>query len=80
MTVKLTTGRQLPGEVVRVEQGERRRPGQGERIGEWTALPLQLDPPEVAAEVYAVGTPREEKYSTTITKGIVSAYRTEQRS
>ena len=42
-----------------------------------TALPLRLDAPEVAAEVYAVGTPREEKYSTTITKGIVSAYRTE---
>ena len=42
-----------------------------------TALPLRLDPPEVAAEVYAVGTPQDEKYSTTITKGIVSAYRTE---
>ena len=42
-----------------------------------TALPLRLDAPDVASEVYAVGTPRDEKYSTTITKGIVSAYRTE---
>jgi S1-C subfamily serine protease len=41
------------------------------------ALPLRLEPPDVAAEVYAVGTPKDEKYSTTITKGIVSAYRTE---
>jgi S1-C subfamily serine protease len=39
------------------------------------ALPLQLDPPDVAAEVYAVGTPKDVIYSTTITKGIVSAYR-----
>ena len=42
-----------------------------------TALPLMLDSPEVASEVYAVGTPRDERYSTTITKGIISAYRTE---
>ena len=41
------------------------------------ALPLQLTPPDVAAEVYAVGSPKGEQYSTTITKGIVSAYRTQ---
>jgi S1-C subfamily serine protease len=41
------------------------------------ALPLQLELPDVAAEVYAVGTPVDEKFSTTISKGIVSAYRTE---
>jgi len=40
------------------------------------ALALQLEPPDVAAEVYAVGTPLEERFSTTISKGIVSAYRT----
>jgi len=41
------------------------------------ALPLQLEPPDVAAEVYAVGTSYLEQFSTTISKGIVSAYRTE---
>jgi serine protease Do len=41
------------------------------------ALPIQLELPEVAAEVYSVGTPMLEKFSTTISKGIVSAYRTE---
>jgi len=39
-------------------------------------LPIQLQTPEVAAEIYAIGTPREEKFSTTMTRGIVSAYRT----
>ena len=41
------------------------------------ALPIQPNLPDVAAEVYAVGTPKDEKWSTTITKGIVSGYRTD---
>jgi len=76
VTVKLTTGRQLPGEVIRVNKTRDIALVKVNESG-MTALPLRLDAPEVAAEVYAVGTPREEKYSTTITKGIVSAYRTE---
>ncbi len=74
VTIKLTTGRQLPGEVVRTNKT---RDVALVKVNEsaMTALPLQLDLPEVASEVYAVGTPREEQYSTTITKGIVSAYR-----
>ena len=76
VTVKLTTGRQLPGEVIRVNKTRDIALVKVNESG-MTALPLRLDAPEVAVEVYAVGTPREEKYSTTITKGIVSAYRTE---
>ena len=76
VTVKLTSGRQLPGEVIRVNKTRDIALVKVNESG-MTALPLRLDAPEVAAEVYAVGTPREEKYSTTITKGIVSAYRTE---
>jgi S1-C subfamily serine protease len=41
-----------------------------------SALPLLLNSVEIGSEVYAVGTPLEERYSATITKGIVSAYRT----
>ena len=76
VTVKLTTGRQLPGEVVR---SNKQRDIALVKVNEsgMTALPLLLESPEVASEVYAVGTPRDEKYSTTITKGIISAYRTE---
>jgi S1-C subfamily serine protease/DNA polymerase III delta prime subunit len=76
VTVKLTTGRQLPGEVLRSNKA---RDVALVKVNEsaMEALPLLLDPPDVASEVYAVGAPREEKYSTTITKGIVSAYRTD---
>jgi AAA+ superfamily predicted ATPase len=74
--VKLTSGRQLPGEVLRSNKA---RDIALVKVNEsnMTALPLMLDSPEVASEVYAVGTPRDERYSTTITKGIISAYRTE---
>jgi S1-C subfamily serine protease/chromosomal replication initiation ATPase DnaA len=76
VTVKLTTGRQLPGEVLR---SNKKRDIALVKVNEsgMTALALSLKSPEVASEVYAVGTPRDEKYSTTITKGIISAYRTE---
>jgi SpoVK/Ycf46/Vps4 family AAA+-type ATPase len=76
VTVKLTSGRQLPGEVLRSNKA---RDIALVKVNEsnMTALPLMLESPEVASEVYAVGTPRDERYSTTITKGIISAYRTE---
>jgi S1-C subfamily serine protease len=75
VTIKLTTGRQMPGEVLRSHKA---RDVALVKVNEssMSALPLQLDPPDVAAEVYAVGSPKDEVYSTTITKGIVSAYRT----
>ena len=75
VTIKLTTGREMPGEVLRSHKA---RDVALVKVNEsaMEALPLQLEPPEVAAEVYAIGTPHDEKFSTTITKGIVSAYRT----
>jgi S1-C subfamily serine protease/AAA+ superfamily predicted ATPase len=75
VTIKLTTGRQMPGEVLRSHKA---RDVALIKVNEslMNALPLQLEQPDVAAEVYAVGTPLDEKFSTTISKGIVSAYRT----
>jgi S1-C subfamily serine protease/AAA+ superfamily predicted ATPase len=75
VTIKLTTGRQMPGEVLRSHTA---RDVALVKVNEsaMNALPLQLEPPDVLAEVYAVGTPYDEKLSTTISKGIVSAYRT----
>jgi len=75
VTIKLTTGRHLPGEVLRSHKG---RDVALVKVNEsaMNALPLQIEPPEVAADIYAVGTPLDENLSTTITKGIVSAYRT----
>jgi S1-C subfamily serine protease/chromosomal replication initiation ATPase DnaA len=76
VTVKLTTGRQMPGEVLRSHKG---RDVALVKVNEtaMNALPMQLEPPDVAAEVYAVGTPLDERFSTTISRGIVSAYRTD---
>jgi len=76
VTIKLTTGRQMPGEVLRSHKA---RDIALVKVNEsaMEALPLQLNLPDVAAEVYAVGTPKDEKWSTTITKGIVSGYRTD---
>jgi S1-C subfamily serine protease len=75
VTIKLTTGREMPGEVLRSHKA---RDVALIKVNEssMNALPLQLDPPDVAAEVYAIGSPKGEKHATTITKGIVSAYRT----
>lgn len=74
VTVKLTTGRELPGEVLRTNKTRDIALVKVNESG-MTALSLRVDVPEVASEVYAVGTPKFEQYSTTITKGIVSAYR-----
>ncbi|WP_187435562.1 AAA family ATPase [Bradyrhizobium hipponense] len=74
VTIKLTTGRELPGEVLRTNKTRDIALVKVNESG-MTAMPLRLDLPEVASEVYAVGTPKFEQYSTTITKGIVSAYR-----
>lgn len=75
VTIKLTTGREMPGEVLRSHKG---RDIALVKVNEssMSALALQLDPPDVAAEVYAIGSPKGEAHATTITKGIVSAYRT----
>jgi S1-C subfamily serine protease len=73
VTIELTTGRQMPGEVLRSHKA---RDVALIKVNEtlMEALPMQLNLPDVAAEVYAVGAPKG--LSTTISKGIVSAYRT----
>lgn len=76
VTIKLTTGREMPGEVLRSHKARDVALVKVNEAG-MNALPLQLEPPDVAAEVYAIGSPKGEKYSTTITRGIISAYRTE---
>jgi S1-C subfamily serine protease len=45
-------------------------------LGKTTALPLRAVKPGVGAEVYAMGSPFDPSLSATLSKGIVSAYRT----
>jgi serine protease Do len=45
-------------------------------LGKTAPLPLRAVKPEVGAEVYAMGSPFDPSLSATLSKGIVSAYRT----
>ena len=43
-------------------------------------LRININPPKITEQVYAVGTPLKESLNTTVTKGIVSAFRTDKSS
>ena len=75
VTIELTSGRKMPGEVLRSHKA---RDVALVKVNESAleALPIQLNLPDVAAEVYAIGAP--QGLSTTLSKGIVSAYRTDK--
>ncbi|MFQ5938899.1 MAG: S1C family serine protease [Alphaproteobacteria bacterium] len=77
--VVLTTGRAILGEVLRVHKLRDVALVQVEEKG-MRALPIRTEPAVIGEEVYAVGTPLERELRTTVTKGIVSAYRTEKLS
>ncbi|MBF0284358.1 MAG: trypsin-like peptidase domain-containing protein [Magnetococcales bacterium] len=75
--VKFPNGRKYKGEVLRldrerdaaliqVEEEHRKR---------LTPLPIRLNPPEVSSPVYAIGSPRDVQLSSTVTRGIISAFR-----
>jgi len=74
--VKLATGREILGEVVKVNSTrdialvsveEKNMP----------ALPIRDDEQNIGNEVYAIGSPLDDDLSTTLSKGIISAYRVE---
>lgn len=73
--VTLTTGRELVGEVVR---GDRDRDVvliKTEAAGV-PPMPLRPDEANIGDEVYALGSPLGERFNTTLTRGILSGYRT----
>ena len=78
VNVKLVTGREVSGEVVRID-----------KIGDVALIKLEEDLYpyvllgnssflDIGEEVYAVGTPLEEEFSQTVTKGIVNSFRMEK--
>ena len=73
--VKLTTGREILGEVIRFDRPRDVAVVKAEESG-MIALPIRDSEPGVGEEVYAIGAPLDEEFSTTMTKGIVSGYRT----
>lgn len=74
--VKLTTGREVLGEVIR---SDTRRDVALIKTEENQMIPLPINDTEinVGNEVYAIGSPLDEKLNTTLSKGIVSGYRVE---
>ncbi|RVT83845.1 S1C family serine protease [Inhella crocodyli] len=78
VTVRLSNGRETLGDVVRVSS---RRDVALIRLREQNlpavGMALNLQPP-IGADVYAIGTPRRESLDTTVTRGIISAYRDER--
>jgi S1-C subfamily serine protease len=74
--VKIATGRELLGEVLRKDAV---RDIALIRVEETRLIPLPIRVAEanVGEEVYCIGSPLDEKFSTTMSRGIVSGYRVE---
>ena len=76
--VALITGRKLLGEVIRAH-AQRDVALVSVESGGHSPLPLRLDPVlKIGEEVYAIGTPLDRALSGTVTKGIVSAFRSNE--
>lgn len=78
--VKLTTERDLIGEVVRSDKGRDVALIKTEQIAV-QPMGIRDSEPNIGEEVYVLGSPLGDKFNTTLTKGILSGYRTlkEQR-
>jgi len=75
--IGLVTGQELLGEVLRKNSKmdiALVKIGEGNRV----SLPLQEKKLGIGATVYAIGSPVDKSFSATITKGILSAYRSEE--
>ncbi len=76
--VRLKSGLTLNAEVVRIDENQDiallKMPGSG-----YNAVALCTDQrSEIGTEVYAIGTPLSEEFAYSVSKGIVSGYRTRQ--
>ena len=78
--VKLASGREIAGEVLRSDRKRDVALVKTESIGAKT-IGIRLSEPNVGEDVYAIGSPLSEKLSGTMTKGILSGHRilSEQR-
>ena len=75
VSVELSTGRRVAGQVLRVDKKTDVALIQLEK-GHYLAIPVGSSSTlKVGTSVYAIGTPLDERFSRTVTKGIVSAFR-----
>jgi S1-C subfamily serine protease len=71
--VKLTTGREILGEVIRTNSARDVALIKTEESN-MNALPLRNVDINIGEEVFAIGSPLDEEFSTTVSKGVVSSY------
>ena len=76
--VVLVTGRKILGEVIRRHSKRDVALIQVESGGH-QPLPIRTKPLKIAEDVYAIGAPHKKQFSGTVTKGIVSKFRTNSR-
>ncbi len=74
VVVKLVTGRELVGEVVATNSARDVALLQTESLG-LEGLPLQMSQPQVGDRVFVIGSPMDEDLESTVSAGIVSAFR-----
>lgn len=76
VTIKLSTGREILGEVLKTDAKRDVALIKAEEPA-LSYLPIDKNESSIGAEVIAIGTPLDEKFSTTVSKGILSGYRLE---
>jgi len=74
--IKLTTGREILGEVLATNPIRDVALLKSEETS-LKGLPTKGDPLNIGSEVFAMGSPLDEEYSSTLSRGIISAYRSE---
>jgi S1-C subfamily serine protease len=72
--VRLLTGREILGEVIR-KHPERDVAIVQVEPGGHRPIPLRMKPLKIAEEVYAIGTPKDRTLGGSVSRGIVSAFR-----
>lgn len=75
VTIRMATGEKLIGQSVRADGYRDIALIKTTKSGA-TPMALRLTEPDIGEDVYALGSPLGETFSTTLTKGILSSYRT----
>jgi S1-C subfamily serine protease len=78
LKILLADGSQLDGSLTRAHAG---RDVALIRVedGHYNPLPLRLYPVKIAEEVYAIGTPLDDQFAGTVTRGVVSQLKKDKR-
>lgn len=75
VTVRLVTGRELVGEVVATNSGRDVALIRTEPSG-LGGLPIRASDPAIGSRIFVIGSPMDEDLDSTVSAGIVSAFRT----